>query len=72
MSGEVSSFYHHKVRKSALPQDLDDVTALQEILKGRKWDRDDSEFMRAPNPGKRLFKVSIRNIRAQDLAAKDV
>ncbi len=69
---EVTSFYHHKARRTAVAQDLDDVTALQEILKGKHWERDESEFMRAPNPGKRLFKVSIRNIRAQDLAAKDV
>ncbi len=71
-SNVVSSFYHHKMRRSAMPQQLDDASSLQELINTKSWNKDEAEFMRAPNNGKRLFKVCITNIRAQDLAAKDV
>jgi hypothetical protein len=65
------SLYKKKRRgsKNAAPQD--EKETLEEVY-NRTWEKDEAEYMKSPGDGKRLFRVRITDVRAQDLLAKDM
>eukprot|EP00475_Leptophrys_vorax_P007952 TRINITY_DN1508_c0_g1_i2.p1 TRINITY_DN1508_c0_g1~~TRINITY_DN1508_c0_g1_i2.p1 ORF type:complete len:1085 (+),score=304.16 TRINITY_DN1508_c0_g1_i2:74-3256(+) len=67
-------FYHRrrKSRSAAPGAGVHDEKETLEQIYNRTWDKDESEYMKSPADGKRLFRIRVSNVRAQDLLAKDI